>query len=161
MKKTFKFLHTLGSVGMLGALAGMLVMHSLFPAPGDAVELATLRLANARLAEWLLLPSLGLVLVSGLLAMAVGPGFHNAGWAWLKLALGVVMFEGTLLAVQGPAERSAELAHQVLAGELPAAALAQTLASEWYSLWIITGLALLNILLGIWRPRLSRRRTGG
>ena len=44
-------------------------------------------------------------------------------WAWAKLALGVVMFEGTLFAVQGPMQREAELARgAMLAGALIGAA---------------------------------------
>jgi hypothetical protein len=156
VKKTLKLLHVLGTVGMLGALAAMLVLHTLLPPPEDLAGYTILRVAVSRIAEWLLLPSLGLVLVSGLLAMAAGKHFHNAGWAWVKLALGVVMFEGTLLAVQGPAEREAILAQRVTGGEASPAELALSLASEWYSLWIIALLAVLNIALGIWRPRFRR-----
>jgi hypothetical protein len=156
-KKILKLLHVLGTVGMLGALVSMLVLHTLLPPPEALVAYTTLRVAISRIAEWVLLPSLGLVLVGGLLAMAVGKHFHNAGWAWLKLALGVVMFEGTLLAVQGPAEREAALAEQAIAGDASPAGLALSLASEWYSLWIIALLAVLNIVLGIWRPRFRRR----
>jgi hypothetical protein len=143
---------------MLGALAAMLVLHTLLPAPDDLAGYTIMRVAISRIAEWMLLPSLGLVLVSGLLSMAAGKYFHNAGWAWAKLAMGVVMFEGTLLAVQGPAEREAQLAESVSAGEAPTSQLALALSSEWYSLWIIAMLAVLNIVLGIWRPRFGRSR---
>jgi hypothetical protein len=156
MRKTLKLLHVLGTAGMLGALAAMLILHSLLPGPVDINDYVQLRLVIARIAEWLLLPSLGVVLVSGLLAMAAGKLFHNAGWAWLKLGLGVVMFEGTLLAVQGPALREAGLARQVTAGDASPSELALSLTSEWYSLWIIATLAVLNVALGIWRPRLRR-----
>ena len=145
---------------MLGALAAMLVLHTVLPGTDDLAGYGQMRAAIARIAEWLLLPSLGLVLVSGLLAMAVGTSYHNAGWAWAKLALGVVMFEGTLLAVQGPAQREAALAERVAAGDAAPAELALSLAGEWYSLWIIAMLATLNIALGIWRPRFGRRPQG-
>ncbi|MEM1113997.1 MAG: hypothetical protein AAGI11_18930 [Pseudomonadota bacterium] len=152
-----KFLHTLGTVGMLGALAAMLILHTLLPPTQELAGYVTVRVAISRIAEWLLLPSLGMVLVSGLLAMAVGKYFQNAGWAWAKLAMGVVMFEGTLLAVQGPAQREARLAESAGAGEASVSDLALSLSSEWYSIWVIALLATLNIVLGIWRPKFGRK----
>lgn len=157
MRKTMKFLHTLGTVGMLGALAAMLILHTLLPPTQELAGYVTVRVAISRIAEWLLLPSLGMVLVSGLLAMAVGKYFQNAGWAWAKLAMGVVMFEGTLLAVQGPAQREARLAESAGAGEASVSDLALSLSSEWYSIWVIALLATLNIVLGIWRPKFGRK----
>ncbi|MFO0635353.1 MAG: hypothetical protein U0168_21100 [Nannocystaceae bacterium] len=50
------------------------------------------------------MPSLLVVLVSGLCAIAVHHPFHNAGWAWLKAATTLLVLEGTLVAVQGPAQ---------------------------------------------------------
>ncbi len=158
MRKAIKFLHTLGTVGMLGALAALMVLYTLLPPATDLSAYAQMRVAMGRIAEWMLLPSLATVLVSGLLAMAFGSGFHSAGWAWMKLATGVVVFEGTLFSVQGPAQREADRVRQALAGEFPVSELALTIASEWYSLWVIAGLALANIVLGIWRPRFKRRR---
>ena len=118
MRRTLKFLHTLGAIGLTGALAAQIVLLSRLPAPGSLAEYAALRGAMGALAEWILLPSLGITLVSGLLAMSMTHAFHNAGWAWLKLALGVSMFEGTLITVQGPAQKEAELSARALAGDL-------------------------------------------
>ena len=53
-------------------------------------------------ATWIFLPALALTLLSGLLAMALNRAYLNAGWAWVKLATGVLMFEGGLVYVQGP-----------------------------------------------------------
>jgi hypothetical protein len=40
------------------------------------------------------MPSLALTLIAGLLAIAVNRAFHNAGWAWAKLATGIKVWGG-------------------------------------------------------------------
>ena len=99
MRKTLKFLHTVGAIGYAGAAAALLVLHAQLPDPEDLERFATLRMAMGAVAERILLPSIALVLVSGLLAMAFNRAFHNAGWVWLKLIFGVLVFEGTLVSV--------------------------------------------------------------
>lgn len=88
--------------------------------------------------------------------MAAVPAYHGAGWVWAKLATGVLMFEGTLLGVQGPMEREALTASRVLAGELPASNLAMSISAEIGSLWVLGAVAVVNVALGVWRPRKKR-----
>jgi hypothetical protein len=101
-------------------------------------------------------PSLALVLISGLLAIAVNRAFHDAGWAWFKALLGISMFEGTLLTVGAGARRAAELSAAAVGGGGNAAELAQVQRSEWGSLWFLLFLSVVNIVLAVWRPRLLR-----
>ena len=161
MRKLLKFLHTLGGIGLTGALLAQLIMLNNMPPTGDLVAYAAARGQMGLVAQWLLFPSLALVLVSGLLSMAWTDAFHGAGWVWLKLALGVSVFEGTLIAVQGPAVREAELAAQALAGEVEAALLGATASAEWKSSLVILGVAIANVVLAVWRPRFTRRAAGG
>ncbi|MGB5202462.1 MAG: hypothetical protein WBN68_19320 [Sedimenticolaceae bacterium] len=156
MRPLLKFLHTMGAIGMIGAMASLLILLTFTPEPSSLNEYARIRMAMGGIAEWLLLPSLGLALFSGLWSMGYTASFHNAGWVWAKLALGVVMFEGTLLAVQGPAQREAELSARALAGELDPAELGGAMAAEWGSLWVVLGVATANVVLGVWRPKFSR-----
>ena len=121
MRKALKFLHTLGGVGLLGTFMTLVIVLALLPDPlQDIHGYAALTELVDRLARWVLLPSLAITLVSGLLSIGAVTAFHSAGWAWLKLATGVVMFEGTLLAVQGPIQREANLTRQFLNGDLEA-----------------------------------------
>jgi uncharacterized membrane protein len=156
VKKPLKFLHTLGAIGMIGALAAHIILLTIIPEPESLAEYAALRQGIGAIAKWLLLPSLGVVLVSGLLAMAFGANYYNAGWAWLKLGLGVVVFEGTLLTVQGPAMRAAEASVSALDGTLDPREIETMMRGEWGSLWVILAIAVLNVLLAIWRPRFTR-----
>ncbi|MEE4380641.1 MAG: DUF2269 family protein [Pseudomonadales bacterium] len=157
LRKTMKFLHSLAAVGMTGALAAQLLILGLLPSPTEELAAyAALRSAMAQLGTWLLFPSLGLVLVSGLLAIAINRAFHDVGWVWLKLLLGVSAFEGTLVAVHGPLQREAERAAAALAGELEPAALLQTSHNEFGALLVVLGVAVANIVLGVYRPRFTR-----
>jgi hypothetical protein len=158
MKKTLKFLHSLGGAGMLGALGAMIALLTVTPEPASLEQYAQMRQGIGQVAKYLLFPSLGLVLVTGLFSMAATPGFHNAGWAWAKLGLGIIMFEGTLFSVQGPAERMAIESERALAGEIDAATLSAMVQGEWGSLWVILSVAVANVALGVYRPRFSRRK---
>lgn len=161
VRKLLKFLHTMGAIGMIGAMASFVILIGLLPPADTALaEYASLRLAMDRIAGWILLPALGVAIVSGLFSMAAVRSYQNAGWAWLKLVSGVVMFEGTLLAVQGPIEAEAKLVTAVLAGQAEQAQLGATVAAEQSSLWVLLVVATANVVLGIWRPKMRRRHRG-
>ncbi len=55
--------------------------------------------------------------------------------------------------MQEEARRSAE----ALAGRIDPATLGQDLGSERGTLWVLLAVATLNVVFGIWRPRLIRR----
>lgn len=145
----------MGAIGLMGTMAALLVMLAFTPPPASLAGYALMRGAMGAVASWIFLPSLALTLLAGLLAIAQRP-FHNAGWAWLKLATGVLMFEGGLVYVQGPMQQEAELAANALAGSAITATLAGSVESERGTLWVLLAVATANVVLGIWRPRLTR-----
>ena len=147
MRKLLKFLHTIGAVGMMGAMACLLVMLASKPPPSDAAGHAAMRTAMGAIATWVFLPSLALTLVSGLLAMAASRFYQNAGWAWIKLATGVLVFEAGFAGVVGPMQDAASRG----ADALDAAEIASVGPGTIY---VLLALALLNVALGVWRPRL-------
>ncbi len=156
VRRTLKFLHTMGAIGLMGAMACLVVMLSFTPPPGSLSGYALMRGAMGAVASWVFLPSLALTLLAGLLAIAQR-AFHNAGWAWLKLATGVLMFEGGLVYVQGPMRQEADLSAGALAGAVDPAMLGQSLGAEANTLWVLLAVATANVVLGVWRPRLIRR----
>ncbi len=156
LRRLMKFLHTMGATGLMGAMAALLAMLSVAPPPSALSEYAVARAAMGAVATWIVLPSLALVLVSGLLAMAVTRAYLGAGWAWLKLATGVLMFEGGLVYVQGPMRWEAEQSAAALAGRVDPATLGASLGPERGTLWLLLAVATANVVLGIWRPRLVR-----
>lgn len=99
MRRLMKFMHTMGAIGFIGAMACLLVLLSFTPAPASLSEYAVMRQAMAGVATWIFLPSIGLTLIAGLLAMAVNRAYQSAGWAWAKLVSGVLVFEWGFAAI--------------------------------------------------------------
>ncbi|MCY4264465.1 MAG: hypothetical protein OXE78_06380 [Gammaproteobacteria bacterium] len=155
--KALKFAHIIGSTGFCAALLALLVLHASLPEPSKLEQFAMLRITMGNVVKWLLLPSTALVVLSGLFAMALNDIYKSAGWVWLKLATGVLILEGTLVYVQAPMERAGREGVAALAGEFDFISIGAILAAERNSAWVILGVALVNIVLGVYRPRLSRR----
>lgn len=153
-RQAVKILHTLGAVGLMGALAAYVVLLGIAPSPESFTEYAAIRRGIAALARYLLLPSMALVLISGLLAMAVHVPFTERKWVWIKAVLGIAVFEGTLGGLQAPAEQAAKLMEQALTADLNVVALDDLMRHEWGALWVILALSAANIVLAIWRPPL-------
>ncbi|MDP3493283.1 MAG: hypothetical protein Q8R82_09210 [Hyphomonadaceae bacterium] len=156
MRKATKILHTLASCGLIGALLGYIVI--LLAAPQETpAAYANARAAIAALCNYLLLPSLGIALMSGLFSMVVHPPFREQRWAWLKALLGLTMFEATLGIINAKAGAAAALSARIAAGEPQQKALADAIANEWGSLTAIMVISVANVVVGIWRPRLFRK----
>ena len=157
-QKLLKILHTLGAVGMMGAMVTLLVMLHHLPDPVPLEAYAPMRIAMGDISRWVLLPSIGMVLVGGLLAIGFNDAYHRAGWAWIKLATGIIVFEGSLTAIMGPLQRQARAAEQALAGEIDPASIEITVGSEVFSIWVMLAVAALNVVLGVLRPRTASRK---
>jgi len=91
MRQFLKFLHTLASCGLIGAVLGYMIVLTYAP-QGTVVEYAAARQTIVHLCNYLLIPSLAIALVSGLLSIAVHRPFQNRRWVWVKAALGISMF---------------------------------------------------------------------
>ncbi len=155
MRRLMKFLHTIGAIGLMGAMACLIVLLGFMPRPTALQEYALMSAAIGGIATWVFFPSLALTLIAGLLAIAVNRAYHSAGWAWAKLATGIIIFEWGFTAVLGPLQEEAEASARVLAGEADPATLVLSMSSERNSLWVLLAVAAANVVLGIWRPRLT------
>jgi hypothetical protein len=156
MRKTIKFFHTLASCGLIGGIFAYGVI--LLAAPQDTpIAFADMRETVAIVATYVIVPSLAVALVSGLLSMGIHRPFQELRWAWLKALLGISMFEATLGVVQSKANTAAALSAKIAAGEAQENVLAEAIAYEWHALAVILLIAVLNIVLGVWRPALKPR----
>ncbi len=155
MRRLMKFLHTMGAIGLMGAMACLIVLLGFVPRPASLPEYVLMTSAMSGVVTWVFFPSLALTLIAGLLAIAVNRAFHNAGWAWAKLATGIIIFEWGFTAVLGPLQEEAELSARVLAGSANTAELVMSISAERNSLWVLMAVAAANVVLGVWRPRLT------
>lgn len=146
-------------MGGLAALAVVLVLAP--PSVGAAAHLPLVS-ATATIAAWIVGPSMVLTVISGLLAMAANPGFHDAGWVWVKAATGILVLEGGLH-VLGPIQEEAKRAAGALAAGPGPASVARLVTAEANTLWVLLAVSAANVALAIWRPRLpkSRPEAGG
>lgn len=157
VRRLVKFLHTMGAIGLMGAMASLLILLGFAPPPTALAEYASIRGAMGAIATWVFFPSLALTLIAGLAAIAVSRAFHNAGWAWLKAASGILVFESGFIGVLGPMQQEAERSAKALAGQVDPATLALSLGAERGTLWVLLAVATANVVLGVWRPRLTWR----
>lgn len=160
MRRTLKFLHTASAVGLGGGLAAYMLVLAGSPEITSIETHATLRHSLAMLTKWLLLPSMLIVLVTGLLAIAAHYPFMEAPWVWVKALSGILIFEATLASVDAPAQAAAAAAQRALDGEIDAAELARLLRDEWGAWWMLLALSAANVALAIWRPRFGLRGNG-
>jgi uncharacterized membrane protein YbhN (UPF0104 family) len=157
LRKLLKALHEIGAVGVMGSFAACIVLVRTAPTH-SLIAYAAARQGIASVTQWLLVPSLAVVTISGLLAIAANRAYIDAGWAWLKALLGISLFEGTLLTVAASARRAAELSALAASGKSDPQELTQVLHTEWGGLWLLLGLSLANILIAVWRPRFTKAR---
>ncbi len=151
MKRFMKVLHTLGAIGLMGGFGAYLVML-LTSRDLPPTEALVLRHGIDMVWKYLLLPSLVIVIISGLLSIAVHPPFTEQGWVWIKAATGVGTFEGTL-GVQSRARALTELTQRTIDGHPDPAQMAEMLRGERGALWVLAFVCLVNVVVGVWRPR--------
>jgi hypothetical protein len=157
MKAWLKFFHEVGTVGAMGAVSIQLLL-SFVAAARPPAEHAVLREVMLILCRGFLLPSLVLVIVSGLLSMGLHRPFQRAEWVLVKALTTPLVFEGTVLAIDAPARGAVKHAASLAAGDLSAAGpLNELLRLERWGLVIALVLYTANIALAVWRPRLRPR----
>ncbi|MEO8279396.1 MAG: DUF2269 family protein [Ideonella sp.] len=144
-----KALHEIASIGFGGGLAACLVIN-LAANRASAAEFAAARHIFAAIAQYVLVPSMAIVVVSGLIALAATRAYQNAVWAWVKALLGLSVFEATLMIV-GSSRQQADLA----AAAADPALLDALLRSERNTLWLLMALSVVNVVLAVWKPRLT------
>lgn len=146
-----KTLHDLASIGFGGALAACLVINLTTSVAAPAEFLAA-RQVFAAIAKYILVPSMAIVVVSGLIALSATRGYQEAGWAWMKALLGITVFAATLMVV-GAAGQHGALVAAASAADL--ATLQTLLRSERNTIWLLIALSVVNVVLAVWRPKLT------
>ncbi|MES1203319.1 MAG: DUF2269 family protein [Pseudomonadota bacterium] len=155
LRRLLKFLHTIGAAGPMGALAALAVVLIQAPASISTVGYVPVLMAVAKIAAWLIGPSMVLTVVTGFLAMAVAPAFQDAGWVWAKAATFILILEGGAHVV-GSIQEEANRSAGALAGGSDLASMARLLEAEANTLWLLLAVSVANVALGVWRPRFPK-----
>ena len=102
------------------------------------------------MAQYVVIPSMVVVVATGLIALAATRGFMDSGWAWVKALLGLSVFEATLVIV-GSSHHDIE---QALAAS-DSSVLEGLLRSERNTLLLLIAVTIVNVVLAVWRPSLT------
>lgn len=144
-----KALHEVASIGYGGGLAACLLMNQVANRASPA-EFAAARHTFSTIAQYLLFPSMAIVVMSGLIALMATRAYMDASWAWLKALLGLSVFEATLMIV-GSSRKQAD----VMAAAADPTLLEALLRSERNTILLLIVLTAANVVLAVWRPRLT------
>ncbi len=157
MRKLVKLLHSVGAIGLTGGLATYMVALAAGPEMSDIEAYAALRLSLDAVSSKIIVPSLGLTIVSGVMALAVHYPFSEAPWVWIKALSGLPLFEATLALVDAPARDAAIASAQAAAGEIGLAELALAVEDSWGGWTVLLILCGANVVFGVWRPLFGKK----
>lgn len=148
LRLTAKALHDSAAIAFGGGLATCLVINLMANRTATS-EFVAARQVFAAIAQYVLIPSVAVVVVSGLIAMMSTRGYQDAGWAWVKAVLGISVLVATFRVV-GASTTSSEL----VAAAADPSALDALLSAERGMLWLLIALCVVNVVLAVWRPKL-------
>ncbi|MEO0883310.1 MAG: DUF2269 family protein [Pseudomonadota bacterium] len=151
-RKSLKIIHSVAACGMIGGLGCYLVLL-IVGVPETPAAYADLRTSIRIISNFVILPSFALVAASGLLSMVVHEPFLSKGWVWLKAMTGILLFEGVLGLIGSKASVAEKKAAEIANGTAPLSDLESLVAFEWATLGIVMAISVVNVILGVWRPR--------
>ena len=154
MRKAVKFIHSIASCGMIGALLAYLILLQYGPQDTPA-QYADTRKAISVLCDVMLVPSMALALVSGFISMLAHKPYQQKGWVWVKALTTIGIFEATMAVVQSKSTFAADVSAKIARGEAGPNALLE-LEREWGAIAVVMTLAVANVLIAVWRPRIEK-----
>jgi hypothetical protein len=139
--RLLKFAHIVATIGLVGSL-GLFAALAMWLQRVPAVDAPSVLQAMSWCFTRVTLPSVALLWITGLLALAVRPALLDSGWVWAKMILGMALAGLVFIGIWGALERFPE-------GSLV----------TWLGVGGAVGLA--GAAFGVWRPRLWGRNNSG
>jgi len=157
MRLLLKFMHVLGAMLFIGASTSFIALASFADGllPG---QVGVLPQALAFACGWIALPALVTTLTTGAILLAQQPLYVAARWPWAKAAIGLAVLAIAAAVVQPGFTRAAAFAQQSASGAPVDRTLASTLDAAVAATWAVLALAILAVVLAMWRPRLGQGR---
>lgn len=152
-----KIVHLLALAGFVGGLASTLLLSD-FADNAPPSLLAALRMSVASLGESLVVPSLVLMVLSGMLLVVARPQLVRARWVWAKAVLTAVIAIVALGVVHPAITRAAILAAEGALGTPTLNEMSRAFSAERIGGLVVLVLSAVAVVLAVWRPRLGQRR---
>jgi hypothetical protein len=156
MKPLLKFVHLLSAIGFAGGLAVSMLLAATVD-DSTSTSFAAWRRAISAVASSVTVPSLVLLLASGMLAVASQPAFFAARWVRVKALIGALVAGLALLVVQPAISRMDGLARMAVEGRPVLQPASFALNGELIGGAACLVLCLAAVALAVWRPALGRR----
>ncbi len=157
--RLIKIAHLLALAGFAGGLASTLLLSDFAESAPPSV-LAALRMSIAALGESLVVPSLVLLILTGMLLVVARPQLVRARWLWAKTALTVVIAVIALAVVHPAITRAALLAAEGVLGTPALDEMARAFSTERVWGVVVLLLSAAAVVLAVWRPRLGQSSQG-
>lgn len=154
-KNLIKLLHYASLVGLAGGIVVSLVLADTVDATSPSAT-ASMHAAIALVCGALIVPSMVVMLLTGMLLVVARPHLIGARWVWAKAVLGIVTGAVILLALQPAVIAAASMAATGALGEAAPGPLANVVAIEYAAAWWTLGLVLVAMVVAVWRPRFGR-----
>lgn len=157
MRNMLRWLHLIAGAGFMGAVAASL----LIAARADAMSptaFASARQMIDFIGSYLALPSLTVLVVSGMLLVAARPVWMEARWVWTKAFLGALIGTLFLVCVQPAFNQAAALSSSALSSP-SFNALQSAVQAGWTYGTAVLVLALAASAIAVWRPRFGQAKT--
>lgn len=154
-KNLIKLLHYTSLVGLAGGILVSLVLADTVDATSPSAT-ASIHAAIALICGALIVPSMIVMLLTGMLLVVAKPHLIGARWVWVKAVLGLVTGAVILLALQPAVNAAASISATGALGEAAPGPLANVVASEHAAAWWTLGLVLVAMVIAVWRPKFGR-----
>lgn len=153
-KNLIKLFHYVGLIGLAGGVAIGFVLADRIDVTSPGTT-ATLHAAIALVCAGVIVPSLVIVLVTGMLLVVGRPHLIGARWVWMKAALGLAVAVVVFAWLQPAITAAASMSEAGAPGSAVPVPIAGVVMTEFAaSAWTL-GLVVAAMVVAIWRPRLG------
>jgi len=154
-RNLLKLLHFASLAGLGGGIVVILVLLDTIDATSPSA-VAGMHAAIALICSGLVVPSLVVLLLTGMLLVVARPQLINARWVWAKAFVGVIVAATILAGFQPLVNALASMAVTGALGDAPPGPLADTVETERWAAYLVLANVVAAMLIAVWRPRLGR-----
>jgi hypothetical protein len=158
-KNLLKLLHFASLAGLGGGVVVILVLLDTIDATSPAA-VAGMHAAIALICSGLVVPSLVVLLLTGMLLVVARPHLISARWVWAKALVGVIVAATILAGLQPLVLALASMSATGALGDAPPGPLASTVETERWAAYLTLANVVAAVVIAVWRPRLGRTTAG-